>query len=118
MSNANKVKFFIVATQIFQGRPKILIKLSKYLMRGNKFRHGSFGLFLLQYFFVVNLYQRCIGIFDRSYSLLLRIHTQTVTTYMKCQNYRRNWYKLTTKNYWRNYSIITSLLSLYLECAH
>ena len=63
---------------------------------------------MLQYFFVVNLYQRCIGIFDRSYSLLLCIHTQTVTTYMKCQNYRRNWYKLTTKNYWSGWPMAPS----------
>ena len=42
----------------------------------------------LQHFFVVNVYQRCIGIFDGSYSLLLCTHTQTITPYMKCQKYR------------------------------
>ena len=77
-----------------QGRLRRLC--AKALVRGEK----QCLLMYSNIFFVVNLYQRCIGIFDRSYSLLLCIHTQTVTPYMKYQKYRWNRYKWTTKKSW------------------
>ena len=46
---------------------------------------------ILQDFLIVKLYRCCIGIFDSSYPLLVCIDIETVSTYMNCHKYQRDW---------------------------